>query len=469
MTRRALKSRRRIPTLASNRQISPNNACPLSTSSTSSTSCTNATTSIGELFGRELFVCRLVGGFMFSRLNRKLAIVYRILVLFLPPLISSQFAKTQSIILKELPKHMGNNLLLYTIVRSCTHGVLVFVAVFREIMYFDTLELIMRKRIDGRYFRKLKLVPSNKAHGGQLKPVLAFGTPDKSSVDGYRRWLVAMIVGTTAYLFLTEAVTRFVTKSAAFNEMQPNSVEYMKFLATFIFVEAPYLFCLVLMIILAVLCQHEGLVFISLAIFASMTDMLKRVNEQLRLTNSLCCRRVTLSKASNQELIPVTELLIQVRNVMLVLRQATGLSFALNTLFGLTMMLESVGALIVLLSVEKYLYALFCGYVFFWRLVKEIAYRYVVLMLHNEAYKVHEFYQRRLADPTAERRFEPLTNARLAEQIAQLGPSTWIDYKIEPLLKLTLSAFAFMVGLHRIAEASFQATQTGRAEQQSGR
>jgi hypothetical protein len=83
-------------------------------------------------------------------------------------------------------------------------------------MHFDALELIMRKRVDMRYFRKLKLVASNKAHGGRFEPVFAFGAPNKSNVDSYRYWLVALVFLETVFLFSLEVGTRFGAESGSF-------------------------------------------------------------------------------------------------------------------------------------------------------------------------------------------------------------------------------------------------------------
>jgi hypothetical protein len=402
---------------------------------------------------------------MFGRLNRKLAIVYRTLVIFIPPLIVGKVAKSYPIILQSLPKQTRSNALFYSLIQRSITAVLVFAAIIREIIHFDTLELIMRKRIDGCYFRRLKLVVANdNIQGGHFRTTVVFDAKtDRSSVDSYRHLLVATILSETVIHLSLEVATRFGAESeAAFKEAQLNGLEYVKFLVTFIFVEVPCLFCVYLAVVLTLICQQDGLVMISLAIVATMTDMLRRANEQLRLTHDTFGRRVNSRGAAGQELIPITELLVQVRDVLVVLRHIADISFALNTLNSLVIMLLNAGLLLALFPVNKYWHAFYCGFGFVWRLFRELSCRYVVLRFHREADKMHEICQRCLVNQSAERRVDTLTNARLAEQITQLGPSTWINYKIESLLKTSLSTLALMVCLHRIAEVGFQATRSNR-------
>jgi hypothetical protein len=362
--------------------------------------------------------------------------------------------------LQALPKHTGDNINLYFQLHTINTVALLFVAIIREIMHFDALELILRKRVDERYFRTLKLV-GDKAHGGQFRPALAFGAPNKPSVDSYRYWLAVVVFLQAVYLFSLEVETRFRAESGSLNEVQLNGAEYVKFLVTFIFVKTPCIFCVFLVTIMALICQYEGLVLVSLAIVAVVTDMLRRAKEQLRLTHVTCRRRVNSRGAAGQELIQVTELLVQVRDVLVMLKHVADISFALSTLNALLSMLLNVGLALALLSVDRHWYAFFCGYGFFWRLFRELSYRYMLLRLHQEANQIRDICLRRLANQSAEHRVDTLTNVKLAEQITQLDPTTWTVYKMESMLKASLSGFAFMVGLHRVAEVGFQASRPG--------
>lgn len=471
-----------------------------------------AHTSIGRIFQREIFICKLLGGFMFDWPPRWLAISYRIFMILAIRYIASKGYKATQKSFKSLPTLVQTNLTLYFNAAYLLSVTCLIRLTLLEIQHHNVLTLILRKRIDTRYFKQIKMVQNKATINGGLKSaarcwLVAFGQLRTPSINLFRSVLIYIVVFDTIITYcrqisldswsnaergrLNQRGYNFVnyTSDSLSLASKFNSSKPLSFISTnkttsgleettaklddhvsptFGQVLQLCFWTLLTPIIrTAHLCQLQGFELLTLSITASMADALESTNEQEELNlryfkKPLASIGRSSSKPQRLEMIPSTQLLVQVRDVLVVLRQIGQPSHTINYVTEFAWTLGAIGFALALMSADHPLWALYYGINSVWIMMKLLLRRIVFRRLHVVADTAQDHFQRQLIwAPNGVRRVELVTNVKLAEEITQIWPTDWISYDIKSFFLSVLSAFAFMVSFHKMTEVTIKAMQRG--------
>lgn len=466
---------------------------------------------------------------MFDWPGRPLAIAYRLLMIMLVLIVNNDLARMYKKIVTKLPNHIKSSLDLYWI---CVVSFVVF-AIIRvtllEIQHHNTLTLILSKRIDTRYFKRItarehRTGEEGPGHKSVSDRFLATGDNCMPNVSFLRSVLLIEYTGNSVMILIGEMLSRFLpdtnlrpttmghtksddelpgsiimsmgslpgdtSNSSLFARMAATNQTSLEMTTTNrLQLVAGHVISLVCTFVATFIldaagnCQSRAQELLTLAITVSMADALRRINEQNAANYKMQPARIKLDSFSQTavgyknkpplKLVPSTDLLVQVRDVLVVLGQVSNLTFVIHYLHELAWTLGIVFFALALLTVRASWWALYCACASVWIVLKLFAHRLIYRKLHNEANEIRETCQWHLANAsylTDSHRMETLTNLKLAEEITQTWPTNWIKYDIKSLISAALKAFCFVVALHKVAEVDFRVHgQAGSAQRESSR
>lgn len=471
------------------------------TSATGKTSSrANELTSIGLIHRHEILLIKLTGGFLFDWPNRWLALVYRVAVIFGITFLINVNTNSKLIGLRKARATMSS-LLLYGWVLEKFAYFAVNYNIYLDFRRHANMRIILDKRLDSRYLNQLE--PANGARQTRSTPNIKF----------LRRSVSIFFLIAVSSHFILEETLDFIGSCSMYQEAKKSGANFSSYIDSWTpasqsgwnistdcsisslfeqkrlylrqssiarvfasyFVEKSVQLARIALSKLMEISYFSGQMYIQTMIIATMTDMVSRISEQDEL--------VSKSKASNRETrrshrrstqerdqrprleIPTVLMLVQVRDVLITLRESFGLNYMcifisqmvpIVLIHGLTLGmfklgLAQVGTILIAMIAERYF--------------EIMIHRLVYQRLQDEVDKIGETSQLRLVrDVASESHVESRAILKLTEDIGQISPTDWIEPDIKALMVTVLSAFAFIVGVHQITEKSIAIRLSGRNE-----
>lgn len=458
-------------------------------------------TSIEQVFRRELLLMRFSGGLLFDWPSKLLALAYRFLVMAFMLYCRLNILKHIKAFSSMIPTHNRKMIDLYLSINFPVLASSLFTAIFLEIRHHDIMNIVLKKRLQRAYLTRTELTPVKRGTGqSQAKmnqaerlKLVQQTRPDEThmpSATFLRRAMVTNIIWLGLVLAVAEFSSPFVIRCtrnasgmqtlvggeigggnasdhlaldfhcnirALFNQLMRNDQPAWMFVVgqlSRLLVLLP--FCLVTSLL--VVCQFDGLVLVNLMMRACMTDMLVRTNEQEQLLQQGRVRNRLQSKDEPHlylaNIVPTTELLLQIRDVLVVLRRSFNLNYVLVYIVQTTVMMVNYGSSFSLAATGRIWMTALSASLTVAIFVRMLTYRAVQDMLCGEAARLVEANQRKLAYQSSRWRSETKTVVKLAEEIEQLAPTDWVKTDVKSLLSDSLRVFVFAVSLHQITEKS---------------
>lgn len=403
-------------------------------------------TSIGQLYRREIFLCKLFGGFMFSSKRKALSVSYislvlagRLLLLHSGADLMEFFARD-----KSLSKRTLANLNLYFRVFVIVAIPIIIALLVQGVRHHNILTLVLQKRILLHNHVDVHM----ERHLSRKNPLSRTGRAGKTSLksDFFWRMLCLRLILATA-LRLVSQVALLLTIDPATRAQEMARLEALLWIILDQIGKNLLLFG-------AEFFQLRAFEIIYLAIIDSMTEMLRRLNKLNRLK---CKSHNSKSRSDQNQSSYSTELLYQIRDVLIVLKRVGDIPFTMLYVIDIGTVIGTIGLSLALLSAESYWWALYTSTGTAITMIEMLADRLAFLRLHRQAELLSDAYLLRLVNHPYEQahRVQNVANYRLAGYIRQALPSSWMNYDVRSLLLALLSAIAFMVGLQKIAETSF--------------
>lgn len=292
------------------------------------------------------------------------------------------------------------------------------------------------------------------------------------------------------------------------------------------------MFLLILFNTLLNLFQLYGRVLITVQIVSFLSDILKRINDQNQLIAAMSnldslnpsssdeltlktnqYRRLSQSHSpplmSATELLPTTEVLIQIRDVLIALKQAVGLDYLVIQTYDISQLIVLVGSILAISLSDKAGWAMVFTYEYLKVVTSIIMTRISYQWLHNEARKIRLTYEQILLDTDIETRspmtlaadedldgrfncgtrpsraslsreasfqrqeldeqrhiskIEAITNCRLAREIESLWPTDWFLPDMKSCLSLNLLVVTFVATLQQLVGVGERAGGHNRAK-----
>lgn len=312
-----------------------------------------------------------------------------------------------------------------------------------DFRYHDTLSIILRKRFDRQYLssseQSLQLAapnekirytergPGNKNTGIRCLNLLV--------ALNMIAWSVVILVGHKVYFFQgvdKELRTRSIVSIAwhAISEAAKITLEFIMHL-----------------ILTVASINLYGMSMVSLWIVACVTDMLAKVQERGdNLSHGIVRGRR----------IQTTQLLGQVRDVLIVLSRVLNVDFTAIYIHDYTMTLGLLG--IVLANARSGSLALvgFFGFQVLLMILRMFSFRLSYHLLSEEIERIRDKSHRQLTGKRCSSRVEAKTNCQLADELVQVMksiPTDWFRHDIKALMSQILALFTFAVSLQQIALA----------------
>lgn len=447
-------------------------------------------TSIGQVFHYEILLIKLSGGLLFEWPNRSLAVIYRISMVVFRIYFTKKYSKLRRLANGMIPAHTQDIVIIYaTLGRYIGYASLIY-TVLIELRHRDLMPIILNKRFDRRYHTS---IIDEHAHN------------DKPTIKLFKRTFLALYLGYALLLVLSLETGKLVSNCNKFHRPnssliaardghsqtvagvgvanltqtnvchwrllldKPNSIEpdESAFVALIRFVPNLVQSTLIALLISALnLSDFDGIVMVQLMTTASMTDMLRRANEQRELASMRPSESAKLInrlkfRAPTKFTVQTHQLLVQVRDVLTALRQAFNLNYVLvyaRQLAGLSM---NQGLTLSLVSIGFYWLACVMVSLILLMFGKVLVYRLVHERLHDQVDQICRASQCKLvSEQRAKSRVELSTNLRLASDIKGIWPNDWINADVKSFLVANVSVFVFVVGFHQIAEKSVRAMHT---------
>jgi hypothetical protein len=203
-----------------------------------------------------------------------------------------------------------------------------------------------------------------------------------------------------------------------------------------------------------------GPLLINNVIIAFLADILRRINEQ---HNLMACwnekqqdRKALMKKIGNEGLLPSTLAMIQVRDVLVALRETFGLYRVVVYFHDMCVMLCYMGLFVALISSKHVWLAGLMTYPMPFALAKSLLIPLTFGILQDELDEIHDTNQLILAKQTydTKTRLQAGTNLRLAKEMAQISPTDMVDPNISSYLETYLKIFALAAAIQKAREVA---------------
>lgn len=288
---------------------------------------------------------------MFDGPRRSLALTYRLAIICFWFSFELNFFKLANILQQIIPERNMLMMLLYLAIYWTVNNLSLLNSMRLDWNHHELLNILLNKRLDKRYFESVEMSRDRRPIGSMCTPNL--NRMRRNTFQSFTLILIITIVPEiTGHMMLacfdgplkiehqtgdnaTEIFDRKLNATEAENLLNC-SVQTLKTRLSsvpsqdlFVQVASQSLYFLsgcCLIVALNVI-QKEGLAYIILLVTAAMTDMLVHANHQQKLeTNHKHSRR----HAKQGPQIPVADLLVHIRDLLVTLRRAFGLEFALG-------------------------------------------------------------------------------------------------------------------------------------------
>lgn len=397
----------------------------------------NQFTSIEHVFRYQIFICKLFGGFLFDWPSRMLAIAYRLIITIAVMSVKSKVYKFRFLGDKNLDRSFLNNMQFYVTIYTFALVLSLFEVFIMDIRYHDTLTIILKKRLHKLYLtmpeQNLVAADQRPRRSSKAERVRQNGirTLNRIMACNVVAFAILILIGSKIYYF-QEIEQEFRSKSNTWSVVIP---------------VGKIIFELLIHVILTLASIHlYGLSMISHLIVACLTDILA------------CVRRPGGQRAldiSQRPQVQATQVMIQVRDVLIVLSRVLNLDFGFIYAHDFSLAMAMMGIALTNASSHEPILAWFFGAQVLFMIARMFSFRFSYHLLREEVEQIKDECHKQLTISRGHSsRVEAKTNCQLAEElqvILKSIPTDWFKCDIKSLMKQILSLFAFTVSLQRIA------------------
>lgn len=495
-------------------------------------------TSIGQIFNYQIMLSQVFGGFLFDWSNRYLAWVYKALAVISIVIFFRVNPIVEKSTLDSISESLTINYRLYMNMYRCVVVVYLVGRFFVDFRYHDTINIILRKKLDVRYLTgpigsttqrwskfDLHQPSSTSFHRARSGGVIG------SAGAAFRRYIsepayhgryidlihhlfvYVVIAKSLADVLATELargyyiispecslakprirdqqVENFTTTTRSpwsaeqssnltglvnSNNTVAECIGQQAWSISFYWLYLARLLVLKLALNISGVYFH-GLFLICIMIVATAAQLLKRINEQDEMLLPLLSAPRPVGKKPSSKirksstktmlgprlggasyLIATTHLMVQIRDVLSVLQQTTGLLQLASYTHDTALILTFMGLFFAMVSAKQPWLGIYISYHLFFYVIRILSARLVFQMLRHELVRLQDTNHRRLAEQSCrgESRIEATMRLRLAQEMERISPTNWFSFDVRSFLFQIFSMVVFAVGLQKIAEISLK-------------